>query len=243
MNLFVVVFRDETISPELMERIKAAELVRDTWELTESTLLMWNVRERDCRELSNVIGDASAMVDNYRVERVVEVQREASRRLKVWLANNCMLPELTLPLEASLVSAIQTAHPSSVRASVRREGLWDNLSYNYQMGFGVQEMVDSVVSDRIKGFREVASNIVDDPTMSEAEGLVNQAARMMEAGREGLRTGSHDFGRTIHTYDMRSDGQLWDSCDSEWEKGQVTGTGSWRTTTFGLANGWMVVMV
>ena len=181
--------------------------------------LVWNVRERHCRELSNVIGDASAMVDNYRVERVVEVQREASRRLKVWLANNCMLPELTLPLEASLVSAIQTAHPSSVRASVRREGLWDNLNYNYQMGFGVQEMVDSVVSDRIKGFREVASNIVDDPTMSEAEGLVNQAARMMEAGREGLRTVSHDFGRTIHTYDMRSDGQLWDSCDSEWGKG------------------------
>ena len=45
-------------------------------------------------------------------------------------------------------------------------------------------MVSDVVSDRVKGFREVASNILDDSTMSDALNLVNQAVRMMETGRE-----------------------------------------------------------
>ena len=181
--------------------------------------LVWTVREQHCRELRDVIRDASAMVDNYKDERVAEVRREASRILKIWLDSNRELPDFAQPMEGSLLSAIQTAHPSSVRASVRREGLWDNLNYNHQVGFGVWDMVNDVVSDRIKGFREIASNIMNDPIMSDVADLVNQAVRIMETGREPLRIASQDFGRTIHAYDMRSDWRFWNSCDSEWGKG------------------------
>ena len=179
--------------------------------------LVWNVREQHCRDLSTVIRDASAMVDNYREERVVVEQKEASHRLRVWLDNNRQLPEFASAFEASLVSAIQRAHPSSVRASVRREGLWDNLNYAYHVGFGSREMVDDVVSRRVDGFREVATNVAND--LSNAEDLVNQAIRTMEAGRVRLLTASHNFGRTIHTYDMRSDKPFWASCDFEWGRG------------------------
>ena len=162
-------------------------------------------------------GPATAMVDNYREERVVAEQKEASHSLRTWLDNNRQLPEFTSELEGSLLSAIQRTHPSSVRASARREGLWDNLDYGYQVGSGVEAVVDDIVNPRIVGFREVATNVAND--LSNAGDLVNQAVRMMEGGRLRLLANCHDFGRTIHTYDMRSDKGFWASCDYEWGRG------------------------
>ena len=61
------------------------------------------------------------MVDNYKDERVAEVRKEVSRRLKIWLDSNRILPDFAQPLEGSLLSAIQTAHPQ-LRACQRAEG-------------------------------------------------------------------------------------------------------------------------
>ena len=179
--------------------------------------LVWGVREQHLLELNAVIRDASAMVDNYQEEQVVADQEEAARLLRVWLDSNRQLPEFVLGLQGGLVSAIQRSHPSSLRASVRREGLWDNLHYGYQMGSGVRSVVDAVVSKRIDGFKEVAQNVVDG--LSNAEDLVNQAVRIMENGRTDLRAASNDFGRTIHAYDMRNDKRLWASSEAEWGRG------------------------
>ena len=179
--------------------------------------LVWNVRERHCQKLTEVVTRTSAMLANYEEEQVIADNREASRRLVGWLDDNRELPAFDLELEAGLISAIQRAHPSSVRASVRREGLWDNLNYNYQMGIGVQAMVDGVVGDRIRGFTEVATFTAGDLTA--AKDLVDQAIRMMETGKVKLLDACRDFGGTIHTYDMKSDGPFWDSCDSEWGRG------------------------
>ena len=179
--------------------------------------LVWNVRERHCQELTEVVTRTSAMLSNYEEEQVIADNREASRRLVGWLDDNRELPAFDLELEACLISAIQRAHPSSVRASVRREGLWDNLNYNYQMGIGVQAMVDGVVGDRIRGFTVVATFTAGDLTA--AKDLVDQAIRMMETGKVRLLDACRDFGGTIHTYDMKSDGPFWDSCDSEWGRG------------------------
>ena len=193
--------------------------------------LVRNVRQRHCRDLSNMIRDASAMVENFQEERVVVEQKEASRRLRIWLDNNRQLPEFTSEFEGSLLSAIQRAHPSSVRASARREGLWDNLDYGYQVGSGVRTVVDDIVNPRIVGFREVATNVAND--LSNAEDLVNQAVRMMEGGMLRLLTNCQDFGRTIHTYDMRSDKSFWASCDYEWGRGP-----GYRDRVLGIHHSW-----
>ena len=179
--------------------------------------LVWNVRERHCQELREVVTRTSAMLENYEEEQVIAENREMSRRLVIWLNNNRELPEFDLELEANLISAIQRAHPSSVRASVRREGLWANLNYNYQLGIGVQAMVNVVVGARIQGFTEVATTTADD--LTSARDLVDQAIRMMETGKVGLLDTCRDFGGTIHTYHMKVDSRFWDSCDSEWGRG------------------------
>ena len=179
--------------------------------------LVSGVREQHRNKLEAVIRDTSAMADNYQEEQVVADQEEAARRLKRWLDSNRQLPEFVSTLQGDLVSAIQRSHPSSLRASVRREGLWDNLPYGYQMGSGVRSATDSVVSERVAGFKEVAQNVADD--LANADDLVNQAVRIMENGRDSLRTATYDYGRTIHTYDMRSDKGLWADSDFEWGRG------------------------
>lgn len=179
--------------------------------------LVRNVRERNCHQLSEVVTRTSTMLDNYEEEQVIAENKEASRRLVRWLDDNRELPAFDSKLEANLISAIQRAHPSSVRASVRREGVWGNLNYNYQMGNGVQAMVDPVVGDRIRGFTEVANFTAGD--LAGARDLVDQAIRLMETGKGRLLDACRDFGGTIHTYDMKGARSLWDSCDSEWGQG------------------------
>ena len=55
MNLFIVVFRDVIISQELMEKIKSAEFVGDTYKLTGSTLLVRSYADNP-RTLGESIG-------------------------------------------------------------------------------------------------------------------------------------------------------------------------------------------
>ena len=179
--------------------------------------LVRGLRIQHRNELVDVIRDASAMVNNYQEEQVVAEQKEAARPLKVWLDNNRQLPEIPSRLQASLVLAMQKAHPGSLRASVRREGEWNNLDYSHLMGVGVRTVVDAVVRRRAVGFKEVAQNVVHG--LSNAEGLINQAVRKMETGVLDLRSTSHSYGKAVHAYSMKSDKDLWEASKDEWGKG------------------------
>ena len=179
--------------------------------------LVWGLREQRHRKLVNVIGYASVMVDNYQEEQVVTEQREAARLLKVWLDDNRQLDKFLIGFRGRLAEAIRKAHPSTLRASVRREGEWDNLKYSYLLGVGVRSMVDAVVSKRVAGFEEVARTAIHG--LPNAEDLVNQAVRIMKDRRQDLRNASNGYGQTIHTYEMKNDKGLWESSNAEWGKG------------------------
>lgn len=179
--------------------------------------LAWGLREQHRRKLGNVIGYASVMVDNHQEEQVVTEQRESARLLRTWLNDNRQLSEFRLGFRGRLAEAIQKAHPSTLRASVRREGDWRNLEYRFLLGVGVRSMVDAVISKRVDGFKEVAKTAIHG--LPHSEDLVDQAVRIMEDGRLSLREASRGYGETIHTYDMKNDKELWESSISEWGKG------------------------
>ena len=181
--------------------------------------LVRSLRKRHCKKLEEAIEGANDLVQNFAREQVLEIQQQAAKRLLIWIKNNQEIGPISKHMKDSLLSAISKAHPSSLRASVRRQGEWYNLDYSHQLGYGARSVAAGAVGAKIEGFKEIAKNLLQDQELQEAFGLVQQAYRILESGTEDLFLKSQILGRTIYTKYMRLDTQLWNNCDGEWGKG------------------------
>ena len=146
-----------------------------------------NLRERRVADLAETVKDASELVDNFEEEQSLAVRQEAARRLDVWRIHNqtLALPE-SLGVEESLMEAIGGAHPSSLRASVRRQGEWYSLEYSQELGEGARVAAVRVLQSKLLGFAGIAQNLLDDPQLEEAHGFVRQVRKVVLDGAEAL---------------------------------------------------------
>lgn len=202
-------------------RVGFFNALEDTPTLLSDFLLelVRDLRKRHCENLKEAVVGANDLVQNFAEEQVREIQYIASKNLIIWLKNNQQIGPFSRSLQDSLLSAISRAHASSLRASVRRQGEWYNLDYSHQLGYGARAMAVGVVGSKLEAFKVIATNLLQNPDLEEAFGLVQQASRILESGADDLFQTSQLFGRTIHTRYMKPAAQLWDICDEEWGKG------------------------
>lgn len=178
-----------------------------------------SIRTRQRSRLEEVISGAIELVENMDEAKV----QEAAHRMAVWLNNNRDFGLLATPLENSLVAAISRANPSSVRASVRRQGDWRNLNYSYQLGYGARVMAASAVASKLDGFKAITENLLQDDELEPAFGLIRQARRILEDGVESLLRSSELLGSRIYIQHLKPDSAFWKWCDDQWGRGLVDG--------------------
>ena len=181
--------------------------------------LVRKLREKQSRRLQEAITSANAMVLNFESEQASEVLRSAGQRLSIWLRNNGELGSLSGNLQDSLFLAMLTVHPSSLRASINRGGEWHKLDYPYQLGYGARVVAIQTLSRKRQGFREITQNLLDDPDLEGAHGLVGQARSIFESGVNGILSGSQSIGREVHSLYLEPDGGFWVRCYNEWGRG------------------------
>ena len=192
----------------------------DVQELNDFLLgLVAVLREMHRERLEDVILGAIELVENYENEQARAVQRQAARRLTVWLENNQQVGQFSDPLSASLFLAIGGAYASSLRASVRRNGNWPNLEYEHHLGYGTRTMTAGVVLPKRDEFLAIATNLLQDPELEEAFQLVRQAYRIFESGTDGLLEAAESLGKDAYTEHMEPDAPFWVRCDGEWGQG------------------------
>ena len=179
-----------------------------------------HLRNAYVAKLRNVIDGANALVQNHENEQVRAVQQEASVPIKNWLEYNRQITPFRRKPEASLFHAIrEMRYASSLQASVRRGGVWHNLDYAHQLGFGTRAMVQMAVMPKLEEFRTLANTLMDTPSLTDAADLVQQSIRIIESGTTTLLNDSQSLGRTIYAEHMEDDTKLWDSCVQQWGKG------------------------
>ena len=203
-------------------RVEFFNALRDDPEIFRTLLLdlVQNLRWQHHLNLQEMIEDTRSLVDNLEQQQTLEVQREAARHLKNWLNNNGELDLATLSSpEYSLMSAINSAHPSSLRASVRRQGDWYNLDYSHQLSYGARIAAANVVGRKLNSFSDLVDLFLKDDNLEEAYGLLRQAHRVVNAGAESLFKKCEIEGHGIHVRDMEPSNDLWNACDSEWGMG------------------------
>lgn len=182
--------------------------------------LVNDLRRHHCLLLNEMIKDAHSLVHNFEEEQTMEVQRQAARRLQVWLDTNRELDfDLLYAPERSLMRAIADAHPSSLRASVRREGDWYNLDYSHQLSYGVRLAAARVVRRKLNSLYPVIDNLLQDDQLEDAFGLLRQARRVVADRVESLFRKCQITGKGIHVRDMKPCTYLWNRSDDEWGKG------------------------
>ena len=178
------------------------------------------LRDQHRDDLKEAIDDVVALIDNFEQAQVLAVQEEAARRLKIWLQNNSELDLISVyGPERGLLDAIDIAHASSVRASVRRQGEWDNLDYSHELSTGARRAAADAVGGKLKDIQVIIDNMLDDPELTDAYGLIRQARRVVRDGTELLLNKSRVAGGEIHALYMQPAQSLWDRCDTEWGQG------------------------
>jgi hypothetical protein len=170
--------------------------------------------------LREIITGAKAMLENYEKDQTREAMSAASRRLTVWLDNNV---DATLKtkrhVQDPLIAAVASAHPRTVYAAVVRDGDWWNLNYAHQLSHGARRIAAGIAEPRLKGFTEIANNLLQDDQFSDAHDLVRQSVRAVESGFDTLVRKAQLVGQSIHADEMTGDADFWRACSSEWGRG------------------------
>ena len=176
------------------------------------------LRGNQVRRLGEAVDDAKYLIANYENEQVREVQRQAMQFLKGWIEGNSDLAAISQTFEDILIRAMTETHVSSVRASIRREGDWHNLDYSFQLGNAGVVMSRQVLSAKEQGFKDFTANLMRNPDLAEAAGLMRQSENIVSSGIEDTVTKCMEFGRNVHSI-MEHHVEPWESSDDEWGRG------------------------
>lgn len=190
----------------------------DTQNFSDALLeLVYGLRRMYSKDLEEITDDANSLVSNYENEQVKAVQQQVAARLKVWLKSNQQVYPSAEQVVNGFIRHMRVPYASSVRASIRREGDWYNLDYHYQLGFQARLMATGALKDKLMNFRVVAENLLADPEIEDAHGLVREATRIIESGEETLLRKSQSWGNSLH--DLMKDYFSWIMCEEEWGQG------------------------
>ena len=181
--------------------------------------LVSSLREKHSEHLQEAINGANAMAQNFEAEQTSAVLRDAARDLSFWLKNNGELAPATVNLHDSLSQAINDVHASSLRASINREGKWSKLDYPYQLGYGTRVMAAHAISLKRQEFQTITRNLIANPGLEDAHGLIEQARSIFESGINNVLARSQNMGRLVHTHHMEDSAYFWSLCRDEWGKG------------------------
>jgi transcriptional regulator with XRE-family HTH domain len=177
------------------------------------------IRQSFRARIEEAVTNARSLLLNHEQEQVQEVLRSAAHMMQTWVSQHSGVPKLNGHVQDSLMSQIQIAYASTVRATVRREGDWHNLSYGHHLGYGARRLAVLALEPLVEKFKAVTETMEGNPEFAEAKGLVQQAHRVLESAFEDLLRKAQIMGQTAFKEALKLDPSLWVNCENEWGQG------------------------
>jgi hypothetical protein len=178
-----------------------------------------DIRQGFRTRLEEDIASARLLLLNHEKEQVREVLRSAAGMLSAWVKQNSAVPPLSGHVQDSLMSQIHAVYASTVRATIRREGEWPNLSYSHHLGYGARSLAARALEPLVEKFRTATELMDANPDYAEAKDLIQQARRVLESAFEDLLRKAQITGVTAFADALKLDPSLWQNCDAEWGRG------------------------
>lgn len=179
------------------------------------------VRQTFRVRLNEILINARALLLNYEQEQVQEVMRQSASMFVSWVNQNSGLrkPKTQAHVQDSLMGEISKVYASTMRATIRREGEWTNLSYSYHLGYGARRVAVRLLGKTVEGFSELCKTMAGNPEYSEAADLISQAERVLLSSYEELLRKVQLMGQTSFRDELKLDAAFWIRCEKEWGLG------------------------
>jgi transcriptional regulator with XRE-family HTH domain len=177
------------------------------------------LRESFRDRIKETIDGAKALLRNHGEERIRAVLRDAGETLLSWASLNAVVPPVQAQIQESLLAQIQIAYASTVRASVRREGEWTQLSYAHHIGYGARRLAVIALANAVDDFAGHCKIMASTPRYSDAADLLSQAERVLKNSYDELLRKVQLMGQTVFKDALKDDPQFWRACMDEWGQG------------------------
>src|SRR5438309_551076 len=106
------------------------------------------------------------------------------------------VPTLSGRVHESLMSQLQSAYASTIRATARREGEWVNLSYGHHLGYGARRLAVLALEPFVNKFKSTTEVMEGSSEYAEAGGLIQQGRHVLDAAFEELLRKAQIMGQT-----------------------------------------------
>jgi transcriptional regulator with XRE-family HTH domain len=169
--------------------------------------------------IQDATNGANALLRNHGEERIRAVLRDAGETLRTWATLNETIPPAQGHIQESLVAQIQVAYASTVRAAVRREGEWTQLSYSHHIGYGARRLAVIALGKAVDDFAGHCKIMAATPRYKDAADLISQAERVLNTSYEELLRKVQLMGQTVFKDALKADPLFWRACMDEWGQG------------------------
>jgi transcriptional regulator with XRE-family HTH domain len=177
------------------------------------------IRKTFTTHVQEATSNARTLLLNHEKEQVQEVLRSAARMMTTCIGQFGSVPVNGGHVNESLMQQIRTAYASTIRATVRREGEWINLSYGHHLGYGARRLAVLALEPFVNKFKSTTEVLEENPEYGEAKGLVQQARNVLDTAFQELLRKAQIMGQTAFLDALKVDSSFWAGCESEWGKG------------------------
>jgi transcriptional regulator with XRE-family HTH domain len=169
--------------------------------------------------LHEITLNAGALLLNHERAQVQEVVRHAATMLGAWTERQKTVRMARANVQDSLMDEMARVYASTIRAAVRREGVWPNLDYSYHLGFGARRLAAMSLGDVSKSFVELCQTMKQNPEFAEAKDFLDQAERLLELAYDDLLRKVQLMGISLFQEELKVDTEFWARCAYEWGNG------------------------
>ena len=169
--------------------------------------------------VDELVESAGGLIANYEDEQAQEIVRQAAVLIRSWIKRNKDLGSLKRASEQSLLNEVESVHPASIHATMRRRGGWYNLDYPHHLAYGARFVVSSVLQSRVGEFAVLCDTFLEAEQHRPAEPLLSQARRALEKASKTATERAQLLGETWFHDTLEEEEDFWADGMRRWGGG------------------------
>ena len=210
---------------DLPVRFLNVQLEQDCQELRRGVVAkIGEMRARLRDEIDSLLGTIERLISNRKIEETKAVFQAATRPLRNWLSTSGALAEGKAPPQAALLAEMAgLRYVSSLRASVNRNGSWDNFNYWHGLGFGVRTEAVARSAKQVEALTVLVQSALQDSQYEPAHDFLRLFGTELETAVKDFQKWAQQLGEAAFKAPLGDDGKYWNECKGRWAWGPATG--------------------
>ncbi|MDO6565062.1 hypothetical protein Q4488_16900 [Amphritea sp. 1_MG-2023] len=168
-------------------------------------------------EIDEAVNSIDSQVASLDEEQAIS---EVRKSLKSWFEENSLPPALSTSGYMELVGTIKSdAHPTSVNASVRRKGCWENLDYYQELGNACRRKASSQFGTRAAKLESLLDMLLKRESLMHVRHTVRQLSNTLDKRLGNILNTAYQLSIELYRAKLKTELNYWDQAAKRWGQG------------------------